>query len=638
MVTQMIDQHRARMRAIRADRTIHTLGATYEAHAFHAESKYPAFLNGRDAAQLEALFDLNDYHAAFLVAAILQVLADSQAKLAQTSRPALCQLNSFSQDQIRLKPLRALQNPETLKHYARVLRSFLIFLLNSSQPAKPAAQGLYQLDLGAASHLDCLRGLLQQLPSTGPNTAPCPASQLPAHWMDQLDSDQESTDDEAPAQATATTARQGFGKAQLQEGAVMIMYLIIQLAEQPAVDPMVTPLYAFTACFARNYARDCFKYVGVISQAYSALIRCHQYVYLAWFHAEIDTDDQDGQVSQVRDWMRQHFMAQSESPLGHLLALRNIALYLICYDTSIGEVSLVAPHVIQYRQLQVSRDGLTACLVRAIKDLAGQLCTELLLGFEQFRQFEAKGFTLAVAAQAGAEPVPAGGGVGPGAPARMVRGGQRQPGAPPAPRAPVSGGQLLALCHLTAGAPARGSEMNQVLWRNSTTTRRNLFLDPVTRLCLIRLGYSKIFSQSGETKTAVRALPQALSYLVMVYLVVVRPFEEFLVLERSQQPALPDQELLLFYSMKSERIVSPRSLSWMLRQLTGQSFSQPITISSWRHLAQAFIRHGLGEDPDAELEDEDQDLDLEALGAQQMHHTRQRGQLTYGRQAVSFQG
>ena len=52
---------------------------------------------------------------------------------------------------------------------------------------------------------------------------------------------------------------------------------------------------------------------------------------------------------------------------------------------------------------------------------------------------------------------------------------------------------------------------------------------------------------------------------------------------------------------------------------------------------QGFIRHGLGlHDPLAELGNDD--LDDEALGADQMHHSRETGLRIYGRVIASFQG
>lgn len=46
---------------------------------------------------------------------------------------------------------------------------------------------------------------------------------------------------------------------------------------------------------------------------------------------------------------------------------------------------------------------------------------------------------------------------------------------------------LLVIIHMTSGAPARGSEILQIQVFNTPNSRRTLFLDPRTRLFLIRL-------------------------------------------------------------------------------------------------------------------------------------------------------
>jgi superfamily II DNA helicase RecQ len=188
---------------------------------------------------------------------------------------------------------------------------------------------------------------------------------------------------------------------------------------------------------------------------------------------------------------------------------------------------------------------------------------------------------------------------------------------------------------MTSGAPARGTEINQVIWQNTPINPRNLFLDPVSKLFLIRLAYSKTFSHTGQEKEAVRALPQSLSYLVLAYLAYIRPFEEFLLIKLNQK--LPEAHFLLFYDHRTCKPLSSKVLSRTLKNMTSETLSQPISLSPWRHLMQGFIRHGLGlHDPLAELGNEG--LDDEALGADQMHHSRDTGLRIYGREIASFHG
>ena len=192
---------------------------------------------------------------------------------------------------------------------------------------------------------------------------------------------------------------------------------------------------------------------------------------------------------------------------------------------------------------------------------------------------------------------------------------------------------LLALCHVASGAPARGTEINQVIWHNTLINPRNLFLDPVNHVFLIRLAYSKTFNRDGQEKDAVRALPQSLSYLLLGYLAYIRPFEECLHVSLYQQ--LPEAHALLFYDYRTNRPFSSKVLSSTLRSMTAELLTQRINIRAWRHIVQGFIRYGLGlSNTLSEMEADD--LDDEGLGADQMNHSRGTGLAIYGRSVASF--
>jgi hypothetical protein len=171
---------------------------------------------------------------------------------------------------------------------------------------------------------------------------------------------------------------------------------------------------------------------------------------------------------------------------------------------------------------------------------------------------------------------------------------------------------LLALCHMTSGAPARGTEINQVIWYNTPINPRNLFLDPVNHVFLIRLAYSKTFNRNRQEKDAIRALPQSVSYLLLAYLAYIRPFEEFLLITLNNQ--LPEAHFLLFWDYRTSRPFSSKVLSQTLKTMTAELLTQRINIRVWRHLMQGFIRYGLGLSDTLDEMDGD-DLDDEGLGA-----------------------
>ncbi|THC87348.1 hypothetical protein EYZ11_013205 [Aspergillus tanneri] len=340
----------------------------------------------------------------------------------------------------------------------------------------------------------------------------------------------------------------------------------------------------------------------------------------------------------IRDWMLKYGTGQSESPLGMMLGLRNLALYLVRKSTSLGEF-----------------------LQQTLQGLALTLLNTLFLDFQYFCQLQP---LISLPEAANAEEFANSANefsfivnchqhhylgeflmnqtLGPalrekwyspirqdGNPALELNRKQAQSYLDTSSTFLKT---LLVLSHLTSGAPARGTEINQVIWHNTAINHRSLFIDPATKLFLIQLGYSKTFNQYGQEKEAIRVLPQALSYLLLAYLLVVRPFKQFLWIQMTK--SLPEAEFLLFYDSRVSKAFSSRVLSRSLKNLTHKALGFRLGLHGWRHLAQAFIRYGLSEDPLAYSGNES---DEEALGAEQMHHSKLTGLKIYGRQTFTLQ-
>lgn len=191
---------------------------------------------------------------------------------------------------------------------------------------------------------------------------------------------------------------------------------------------------------------------------------------------------------------------------------------------------------------------------------------------------------------------------------------------------------LLVLVHMTSGAPARGTEIIPILASNAIINHQNLFLDPKSKLFLIRLRYSKTLAVTGKERNAVRALLRALSHILLVYLVVVEPFIHYL----HQALKLRNRRSLLF-SIQGD-LPTSRQLSDTLSSLTSALIGQGIQIHSWRHLAQGFIRYGMQEHMEGDSIDvpELSELENEALTAGQSHHSTRTAMLVYARPQVQF--
>lgn len=353
--------------------------------------------------------------------------------------------------------------------------------------------------------------------------------------------------------------------------------------------------------------------------------------------------------------MAAYFQAQTSSPLGDILALRNYALAMIRQSSSEGPtVTRHGPHHLAYDGINLRVSALTEFLrlytleaSRSLVDLVFghpswvTITRELRVSEIGTREDWARG-----AADFGysSEDSPfhdflANIAFGPRASDWLL------PPNNPQDIPQINRGtaiayltkidsfltDLLVLIHMTSGAPARGTEISQVLRAPSALGSRNLFFDPQRGLYLIRLTYSKTFSTTNIEQKAVRVVPESLSYLLLVYLAIVFPFRAFLaeILGLSLRPEL-------LFCLYQGRVVSSHQLKLRLALKSETFIGERIGLRAWRHLAQGFIRYGMQED----LLDDPEGLDDlatdEAIGASQMHHSVRTGQLIYGRTKGQF--
>jgi hypothetical protein len=347
--------------------------------------------------------------------------------------------------------------------------------------------------------------------------------------------------------------------------------------------------------------------------------------------------------------MDRYFQAQTSYPLGDILAVRNYALAIIRQSSSEGHtVTRHGPNELSYQGIRLSSLELGDFL-RSYTIDTSKVLIDLLFGFPNWERItrdlniaeigrredwsrNATDFGLSDPSSPffdflGLHAF------GPGASEWLLR--SNALGTPEINRGTAMTylnkvesflTDLLVLCHITSGAPARGTEISQVLRASSAITGRNLFLDPQRGLFLIRLTYSKTFSTSNIEQNAVRVVPPALSYLLLVYLVIVLPFRVFL----CEMLSIGLRAELLF-GVSDGTAISSRTLKDRLALRTQTILGHRIGLKSWRHLAQGFIRYGMQETLAFEDAIEDDLGTDEAIGASQMHHSVRTGQLIYGR-------
>ncbi|KAF3391707.1 hypothetical protein F1880_007966 [Penicillium rolfsii] len=337
---------------------------------------------------------------------IYRLLYRGDALIPQTTIQSLSALNTFSQDplyQASLRPLRSLQNQDSLQRYSLVFQAFLHFLLKSYRDllgeGPQSYTSLYILGPSQRSALEALESFLASLPEPDPALVargdgpsapnPGPSALKPSLYarnprpgpdIDASDSDSNS-DHEGLDLPQAT-----FENTYVDRGVSLVMDLALSLVQHRMMDQTSTPLYAFLACYSRNYTRDCFKPLEQISHAYSAVIKCYQFIILYWLHTGpfANPKPDDSMANFIRTWMQQYFTAQAESPLGHVLLLRGLAFTVMKSSTSLGRIHILAPHTLRYAQITISQQDLKVFLTKAVSKLALELSNELFLDFANF--------------------------------------------------------------------------------------------------------------------------------------------------------------------------------------------------------------------------------------------------------------
>lgn len=378
---------------LRASRVIKSTGETYEARGFFTDSQYPIFLDGRDAKDLEVLFALeNPDQITWLSAIVYRLLHQGSLLIRSTSTQSLGALNSFSQDpiyQATLRPLRPLQSKASMQRYGLVFQAFISFLLQSyhlldSTGNGPTSYlGLYSLSPSQSAALHTLESFLSSLPTPDTTYNPSPRASRLVSDSDESGPGTDSDDETPPSLPQAI-----LDDPRVNRGINLLMQLLLALAECQMTHQQEIPLFAFLACYSRNYIRDCFKPLEQISHAYSAIIKGHQFVFLYWLHTVKFATPIQGEsiASFVRDWMHQYFTAQSESPLGHVLVLRGLAFTVMKSSTALGRIHVIGPNTLRYGHITLSQQDLRVLVAKGLGQLALGLSNDLFLQFTNFQE------------------------------------------------------------------------------------------------------------------------------------------------------------------------------------------------------------------------------------------------------------
>lgn len=171
---------------------------------------------------------------------------------------------------------------------------------------------------------------------------------------------------------------------------------------------------------------------------------------------------------------------------------------------------------------------------------------------------------------------------------------------------------LFGLMHFTSGQPARGTEVSNVRFEN-TSTPRNIIID--RRLVAIRTSYHKMMLQTEQPKNIYRYLPPCVGELLVHYLWLVLPFWQtmkgYTLDSREKSTFLWSKDLV--YPMNKQVTASDlwdtNKLSSILNSMMKTTMGVEMNISSWRHIAIAisrrFLKQAFTDPTDDDEEDDD---------------------------------
>jgi hypothetical protein len=149
---------------------------------------------------------------------------------------------------------------------------------------------------------------------------------------------------------------------------------------------------------------------------------------------------------------------------------------------------------------------------------------------------------------------------------------------------------LLLLIHITAGQPARGTEITGLQHTNSTF-HRNIFVE--NGLVALVTSYHKGYTCTGTTKIIHRYLPREISELVIYYLWLILPFLQKVELLQAKKAQTKLPQFSPFLWPCGNNTWTSQRLSSILKRETSLAFNAPLTISTYRHIAVAISRRHL---------------------------------------------
>jgi DEAD/DEAH box helicase len=165
---------------------------------------------------------------------------------------------------------------------------------------------------------------------------------------------------------------------------------------------------------------------------------------------------------------------------------------------------------------------------------------------------------------------------------------------------------LLVLMHLTAGQPARSTELINLRYKNTKNGVRNIFLE--SGLVCILTTYHKNIMQANAIKLIYRYLPREVGDLLVRYLSMVLPFWSCIQSSKTgnkvRSPYLWASDVVID-ELSKPTFWSNERLSHALARLFKEHMDVKMNVSSWRQIAVAICDQYLRKFDAAGIEEDD---------------------------------
>ena len=199
--------------------------------------------------------------------------------------------------------------------------------------------------------------------------------------------------------------------------------------------------------------------------------------------------------------------------------------------------------------------------------------------------------------------------------------------------------KLCLLCiYLTTGLPLRGTELVTLRFLNSIKDIREIFLDISSSLFIVNISYYKGQTLSEKRASNIRYLPPYLSEIILLYIVLIDPFIEFLNISLLSSKKLKSiKSLIPYFFFVNNKLLGSRDLSLKLNSYSSLVLGQKIRIQIYRQVIITIIKEFMLEKLNLNtLFLEEDKSHVNELVAAQYNHSLNIEDLTYGRNSLVF--